>query len=48
MNIESIKPSEKGLEVFWDDSQKSCFPWFWLRDHSERRTYTQLLTFLIS
>jgi len=35
MNIQSIKPSEKGLEVFWDDSDKSCFPWFWLRDHSE-------------
>jgi len=35
MNIQSIKPSDKGLEVFWDDSDKSCFPWFWLRDHSE-------------
>ena len=23
------------MEVFWDDSDKSCFPWFWLRDHSE-------------
>ncbi len=35
MNIQSIKPSDKGLEVFWDDSDRSCFSWFWLRDHSE-------------
>ena len=35
MNIQSIKTSDKGLEVFWDDSNRSCFPWFWLRDHSE-------------
>ena len=35
MNIQSIQSSNAGLEVFWDDSDKSCYPWFWLRDHSE-------------
>ncbi len=35
MKIQSIIASDKGLEVFWDDSNRSIFTWFWLRDHSE-------------
>ena len=38
MRIQSIKTSDIGLEVFWDYKVKSCFSWFWLRDHSESST----------
>ena len=29
--------SDKGLNIFWCDDSLSCFPWFWLRDHSESK-----------
>ena len=35
MSIQSINSTDEGLEIFWSDSNVSCFPWFWLRDHSE-------------
>ena len=35
MTIQSINSTDEGLEIFWSDSNVSCFPWFWLRDHSE-------------
>ena len=35
MTIKSINSTDEGLEIFWSDSNVSCFPWFWLRDHSE-------------
>ena len=35
MNIKSINSTDEGLEIFWSDSNVSCFPWIWLRDHSE-------------
>jgi trimethyllysine dioxygenase len=35
MIIQSIKPQSDGLNVFWNNSTSSCFPWLWLRDHSE-------------
>ena len=35
MTIQSIHSTDEGLEIFWSDSNVSCFPWFWLRDHSE-------------
>ena len=35
MSIKSINSTNEGLEIFWSDSNVSCFPWFWLRDHSE-------------
>ena len=35
MSIKSINSTDEGLEIFWSDSNVSCFPWIWLRDHSE-------------
>ena len=35
MIIKSINSKDEGLEIFWSDNNVSCFPWFWLRDHSE-------------
>ena len=35
MTIQSINSTDEGLEVYWSNSSESCFPWFWLRDHSE-------------
>jgi len=35
MNIKSINSTDEGLEIFWSDNNVSCFPWVWLRDHSE-------------
>ncbi len=35
MSIQSIKPENDGLNIFWNDGSSSCFPWLWLRDHSE-------------
>ena len=35
MSIKSIKPENDGLNILWNDGSSSCFPWLWLRDHSE-------------
>ena len=35
MLIKSIESLDDGLNVFWSDNSLSCYPWFWLRDHSE-------------
>ena len=35
MLINSIESLNDGLKVLWNDSSSSCFPWLWLRDHSE-------------
>ena len=35
MLIQSIKPDNDGLNIFWNDGSSSCFPWLWIRDHSE-------------
>ena len=35
MLIKSIKSLNDGLNILWDDNSSSCFPWLWLRDHSE-------------
>ena len=35
MTIQSFNSTNEGLEIFWSDGNVSCFPWFWLRDHSE-------------
>ncbi len=35
MKIKSINSTDEGLEICWDNKNVSCFPWFWLRDHSE-------------
>jgi len=35
--IKSIESLDKGLNVFWSDNSLSCYPWFWLRDHSESK-----------
>jgi trimethyllysine dioxygenase len=35
MSIQSIKPENHGLNIFWNDGSSSCFPWLWIRDHSE-------------
>ena len=37
MSIQSIKPENDGLNIFWNDGSSSCFPWLWLRDHSESK-----------
>jgi len=37
MLIKSIESLDKGLNVFWSDDSLSCYPWFWLRDHSESK-----------
>ena len=35
MLIKSIESLNDGLNILWDDNSSSCFPWLWLRDHSE-------------
>jgi len=35
MLIQSIKSSNDGLNILWSDNSLSCYPWLWLRDHSE-------------
>ena len=35
MIIQSIKPQSDGLNVYWNNCISSCFPWLWIRDHSE-------------
>lgn len=35
MFIKSIESLNDGLNILWDDNSSSCFPWLWLRDHSE-------------
>ena len=35
MSVKSIKPGNDGLNILWNDGSSSCFPWLWLRDHSE-------------
>jgi len=35
MFIKSIESLNDGLNIVWSDSSSSCFPWLWLRDHSE-------------
>jgi len=35
MSIQSIKPVDEGLSVFWNDGSSELFPWLWIRDHSE-------------
>ena len=35
MSIQSINPQNDGLNVVWLDGSSSCFPWLWIRDHSE-------------
>jgi len=35
MSIKSLKPQNDGLNIFWNDGSCSCFPWLWIRDHSE-------------
>ena len=35
MIIQSIKPQSDGLNIYWNNGSSSCFPWLWLRDHSE-------------
>ena len=37
MLIKSIESLNDGLNVLWSDSSSSCFPWLWLRDHSESK-----------
>ena len=38
MHVKSIELSNDGLNIFWSDRSSSCFPWLWLRDHSESQT----------
>jgi len=35
MFIKTIDSLDEGLNIFWSDNSSSCYPWFWLRDHSE-------------
>ena len=35
MLIKSTESLKDGLNIFWSDGSTSCFPWLWLRDHSE-------------
>jgi trimethyllysine dioxygenase len=35
MSIQSIRPVNDGLIITWNNGSSSCFPWLWLRDHSE-------------
>ncbi|MDB9866051.1 trimethyllysine dioxygenase [Candidatus Thioglobus sp.] len=35
MLIKSVESLNDGLNIFWSDNSSSCFPWLWLRDHSE-------------
>ena len=35
MTIKSIESLDDGLNIVWNDNSLSCFPWLWLKDHSE-------------
>jgi trimethyllysine dioxygenase len=35
MLIQSIKSQNDGLNIYWNNGTSSCFPWLWIRDHSE-------------
>jgi trimethyllysine dioxygenase len=35
MIIQSIKPQNEGLNIYWNNGSFSCYPWLWIRDHSE-------------
>jgi len=35
MLIKSINSLNDGLNIIWSDNSSSCFPWLWLKDHSE-------------
>ena len=35
MLIKSIESLDNGLNILWNDNSLSCFPWLWVRDHSE-------------
>jgi trimethyllysine dioxygenase len=35
MSIQSINPKNDGLNIVWNDGTSSCFPWLWIKDHSE-------------
>ena len=35
MLIKSIESLNDGLNILWSDNSSSCFPWLWLKDHSE-------------
>ena len=35
MSIKSIKVLDHGLNICWSNNSSSCYPWFWLKDHSE-------------
>ena len=35
MLIKSIEILNEGLDIVWSNDSSSCFPWLWLRDHSE-------------
>jgi trimethyllysine dioxygenase len=37
MLIKSIKSLNDGLRILWSDGSSSCYPWLWLRDHSENQ-----------
>ena len=37
MLIKSIESLNEGLNILWKDNSLSCFPWLWLRDHSESK-----------
>ena len=37
MLIKSIESLSDGLNILWSDNSSSCYPWFWLRDHSESK-----------
>jgi len=37
MLIKSIKSINDGLNILWSDNSLSCFPWLWLKDHSESK-----------
>jgi len=37
MLIKSIESLNDGLNVLWSDNSSSCFPWLWLKDHSESK-----------
>jgi len=37
MLIKSIESLSNGLNILWSDNSSSCFPWLWLKDHSESK-----------
>ena len=37
MSIKSVEILDEGLNVFWSNNSLTCYPWFWLKDHSENK-----------